>query len=488
MPAPGRSHQRAAAAGRSRLWAAALGAAAAIALPGCGGDPQEDALGQLYEKDLPFSVDRFLKAAKDGEADSVRTYLAAGMAADAENEFGDRALLFAAERGHHETVAVLLAAGAEPDAPGAGLRTPLMGAAEAGDFTSLERLLAAGADPMRRDVEGWSALRLAAFHGHEAIVGALLPHALPEQFDGVFLLACVGGHVGTIDRLLGAGADLYRRTPEGQTALMLAAARGHERAVQILLQHGADRFATDPEGATAAQHAERSGETDIAEALAAPPSADEIPGAPLPALDAAEFELPGQVWRLDGAELESGPGAASGRGDARAAEPAAKLIRYREARAPMELEAIAEGPDGTGAASLRFLFGSQQPVWVRVGERIPDLPFRIDAVEHRTGTDKDGQPILVQTARITDLRTGKEFEMTPGDPGRSAFTTVDLRDARGRSFRGGRGDRFRLRTADGTSVPFRILEMRPDEVLVERLDTGRVVAWKREKPEAPGSA
>ena len=229
----------------------------------CSRDRQEDAIGELFEADFAFTVDDFLRAAKEGRHDVVRLHLQAGMAVDAENQFGERALGLAAERAHRRVVEVLLDAGADPDIAGPGMRTPLLGAAEAGDAASVRDLIALGADATHKDILGWTPLRLAAYYGRDRVMAELLPLHPAKDLDAALLLAATQGHVGILDQLLAAGADVYQRTPEGQTALMLAAVRGHLGAVRVLLQRGANLFANDVEGKTATAIAEDAGEASV---------------------------------------------------------------------------------------------------------------------------------------------------------------------------------------------------------------------------------
>ncbi len=445
-----------------------MGAAAVVVclLVGCARDQQESAVRELFDADYAFTVDDYLRAARDGKVAVLRSYLAAGMGVDSENQFGDRALLLAAERGHGAVVKLLLGGGASVAELGPGLRTALIGAAEAGDLVAVRALLDAGADPRHRDQEGWTALRIAAYHGYPDAVGELIPVSDAGEIDAAMLLAAVGGDVGVLDRLLEAGADVYRRTPERQTALMLAAGRGHRESVELLLQHGANRFATDADGMTAAQLAHRGGQPEIEALLRRPPEVD-LAGQPVAVLAESEVERPGEVWQLRGARLE---------GDPDTERPLA-VARYREEQVPAALESV---DSDAGQTEFRLLYGGHRLVRVGVGEQVPGTPFEIVAVDRRLTSTKErgGAPVAVERATVRDMRSGQQFVMSADDPGLSAFTYVEFRDARGRSFRGRRGDTFEI-GAGGTAVPFRILELRPREVLVERLDDGRVLSLAR---------
>lgn len=451
---------------RTKRWRTGCGlavVAALLSLAGCKDDPQEDAVGELFAADFAFTVDDYLRAAREGEAAVVRSFLEAGMEVGVSNHAGDLALVLAAERGHGDVVEILLGAGAKADALGPGGRTALVGAAEAGGVIGVRALLRAGADRSHRDQEGWSALKIAAFHGHGEAVGELIAGSSNRELDSALLLAAVGGDVTTLDRLLVAGADVYRRTPERETALMLAAARGHIGSIELLLQYGANRYATDGSGNTAALLAEAAGEAEV-EGYLKMESEGDLAGRPVAELAGAEVERPGSVWRLQGARLE---------GDPDGEEPL-RMARYREEQLPVELTSV-ESANG-GAVELRMLQGAHERILVAVGDMVPKTPFMIVAVERRQASTKEGggQPVLLDSARVRDTRNDREFVMTRDDPGLSVFSYVELRDERGRSFRGRRGDTFEVGSA-GASVPFRILELRPREVLIERLDSGRVL-------------
>ncbi len=119
-------------------------------------------------------------------------------------------LLAASVCGHVEVVDVLLRAGADPDGYDHNDTPPLVGAAAYGHVKVVEQLLAAGATVDAGT--GFTALEEAVVHGHETVVA----------------------------RLLEGGANVDRRDVDGGTALMLAATAGRLPIVRTLVEAGAD--------------------------------------------------------------------------------------------------------------------------------------------------------------------------------------------------------------------------------------------------------
>lgn len=141
--------------------------------------------------------------ARNGVAEGVREYLAAGYEPNASNARGDTLLTVAAYNGRAEVVDALLAtsatrvdlqnrmgftaltaaamkgevaiaralldAGAAIEGENTGGRTPLMFAAMFGRADAVELLLERGADPRARDAEGRDAAGLARDQGADAI-------------------------------------------------------------------------------------------------------------------------------------------------------------------------------------------------------------------------------------------------------------------------------------------------------------------------------
>jgi len=118
-----------------------------------------------------------------------------------------------------------------------------------------------GWDPrsvVSRSPDGFTALHLAAFFGHPAVVKHLLDEGVdvdpvadnPTQVRPLHS-AVAGGHGAVVDLLLGAGADVEARQQGGFTPLMGAAAGGSEELVKRLLDAGADPAVESDEGKTA---------------------------------------------------------------------------------------------------------------------------------------------------------------------------------------------------------------------------------------------
>ena len=149
---------------------------------------------------------RLHDAAKGGDADEVRSLVAAGADLDEADRFGPP-LLHAAARGHVAIIEILVEAGADPNATSNEGATALHRASYRGDREAVAMLLAAGADPNRAN----HAAGLTPLHG-----------------------AALGGHVECLRLLLEKGGDPDRCDNHGLTPLTRAAGKCAE-CVQVLL-------------------------------------------------------------------------------------------------------------------------------------------------------------------------------------------------------------------------------------------------------------
>lgn len=99
--------------------------------------------------------------------------------------------------------------------------------ARIGDAEGLRSLPMSTADVDEVDARGYSALMLAAYHGHEEAVGYLLlrganANGRDPAGNTVLMGAAFKGHLPVVRILVGAGADPRLRNPKGQTALDFA--------------------------------------------------------------------------------------------------------------------------------------------------------------------------------------------------------------------------------------------------------------------------
>jgi uncharacterized protein len=193
-------------------------------------------------------------------------------------------------------------------ATGRSLATPeedLLNAALRDDGYRIGVLLLRGVDPNVRDTRGQGALHIALKDDSDKALQSLLKHpgldvnsansagetplmlaALRGRLDTVQLLvsrgalinregwtplhyACSGPDNGVVAWLLGQGAHLDARSPNGSTPLMLAAGYGGLTAAEVLLKAGADPALRNEQGLQAADFAKRAGRDNFAKVLRA---------------------------------------------------------------------------------------------------------------------------------------------------------------------------------------------------------------------------
>jgi ankyrin repeat protein len=183
------------------------------------------------------------------------------------NENGETLFLFSTYRGRANCVQALKQRG--------GLS--LHEAAAAGDTTRIETCLSSAAWAIQTlSGDGWTALHLAAFLGHEAALQLLLDRGADARQWGRAADANLAIHAACAGRRLGksAFAKLIEATGDpdipqraGYTPLMIAAANGSRNAVDALLSAGADQSLRTHEGKSAADFARDRGQVDLAALL-----------------------------------------------------------------------------------------------------------------------------------------------------------------------------------------------------------------------------
>lgn len=205
------------------------------------------------------------------------------------------AITAAASRGHLEALNKLLQAGSDQNnLPATAVTAALQSAVDVGNMALIERLLQAGGDATKIDIRGpaaagnldvlefilhsgalvdvyimncidyhysrvcekwedFTALQLAAYHGHPAVVEFLLAKGANVNqsvrhaaMNGIRLegatavhLAAVGGHLAVVERLIDAGADVNAPCVYADTALQAAVRAGDTAMLELLLEAGA---------------------------------------------------------------------------------------------------------------------------------------------------------------------------------------------------------------------------------------------------------
>jgi uncharacterized protein len=119
--------------------------------------------------------------------------------------------------------------------------------------------------------DGWTALHLACFFGHQPCVTMLLARGADLEATSRNMLknrplhAAAGGrHTAVCAELLRHGAHADAQQQGGYTALHSAAQHGNEALVDALLSAGASPRRPDGQGKDAAQHAEDKGHGALA--------------------------------------------------------------------------------------------------------------------------------------------------------------------------------------------------------------------------------
>ena len=182
------------------------------------------------------SVD-FFRAVGIDNADAVSRMLAAGVDPNQLDPHGQPALMVALQTESLKVAKVLWdAKGIQIDIRNHAGETPLMMAALKAETDAANALIAHGAAVQK---DGWSPLHYAA----------------------------TGGSATIIKLLLGKGAALEARSPNGSTPLMMAARYGNEEAVDALLAAGADRTAKNDLGMDASAFAASGGRDQLAARL-----------------------------------------------------------------------------------------------------------------------------------------------------------------------------------------------------------------------------
>lgn len=242
-----------------------------------GGRPGDvDAWLTHVEAQIAAATDHAIAGAiAEALATSIRGAWFPGELPSAARRRAEMALHRAAADGRVEEVRRRLAEGVDVDArhpAWPGLPTPLLAAAFHGHAAVVEALLARGADVRATNVQGRTPLHHAADQDHALIVALLAQAGAPldaVDFHGHTPLhvAAWQDHRDSVRVLLASGADLERRDVNGDTALALAATEPVPEVVRALVCAGADVEAVNAYGQTPLIRAASEGQADTAMVL-----------------------------------------------------------------------------------------------------------------------------------------------------------------------------------------------------------------------------
>jgi len=123
------------------------------------------------------------------------------------------------------------------------------------------------------DEKGYTALILAAYHGHTDTVNFLISeaNANPCQEDNRGNTALMGaifkGHVSVAKQLVFADCDIDEENEQGQTALMFASLFDRQEIINTLIDKGANPAHMDKAGNSVADIALSQGNYELAKVL-----------------------------------------------------------------------------------------------------------------------------------------------------------------------------------------------------------------------------
>jgi ankyrin repeat protein len=171
--------------------------------------------------------------------------LARGVDPNSVDPNGEPMLVVASRAGFEPTVDALLRAGAKVDAQNGFGDTAIMVASLGGHLVLVKKLHARGAEI---NPAGWTPLSYAATNGNTEVARYLLdiganPNALSPNGTTALMMAVRGGHADTVELLLANGADVNVRNQSGASALTWATRGGFDAIEKALLKRGAPNAA-----------------------------------------------------------------------------------------------------------------------------------------------------------------------------------------------------------------------------------------------------
>ena len=168
-----------------------------------------------------------MEAVYEGDAEAVRTHLAAGVDVNCFDDEQSRPLHVAVYCGHSEVMRILLNASADLEAKGQLDGTPLHVAATSGRMQAAALLLEAGAVVDALDESDLTPLHRAAARGHAEMIRLLIGHGAAINAGNVehytpLHVAAQNTQLASVEALLNAGAAADARTASGESPAELA--------------------------------------------------------------------------------------------------------------------------------------------------------------------------------------------------------------------------------------------------------------------------
>jgi ankyrin repeat protein len=473
-----------------------FGAFLALVFFGCS-KSKDDLIKELAGMNLQFNAEDFVRSAAEDDQKALGLFYAAGFDVNAVNTAGKTALLVAAERGKIGLVKQLLEHKANPNIAGSDGVTPLILAAQNDQPDIVKILLQNRAEPDTEDHNGWTALSTAAYHGSTKCVQILADASKTDLSRGL-LFATLADHKDVVKVLLDYGAEVDSRSSDGRTPLILAAGKGNKELVSMLLQAGADPTLTDQSGATAETTAEAKGFHEIAGLLhgrtatkpagtpaivssspststSSSPSASPSSRSSNPAIsDADILKQPGPSTSGTGSPgpkvSQNPPGIAENPSSGLASK--ISVLEVQEAFLPVTLAEV----QTSKKATLRSSDGADYIV--AVGDQLKGLDYRVIDIQNREVNDKDGNVVDASVVKLRHIRTGQTISLIKGIPAREhgAFAVLSFAGS-GATMKVELDRDFTL--PDDPSHTYRVLDIRPTQVVVKRLDDNEV--WTLQK-------
>jgi ankyrin repeat protein len=217
---------------------------AAVVLVGCGESQQTSPQSETGSQTAP--INSIHDAAKRGDIEAVKQYLADNANVNSKDSKGMTPLHAAAIRNHKEIAQLLIAKGADVNAKTIGQQTPMHAAAYNGYRNIIELLIEHGADvnsqiKLSGSFNNMTPLDFDLVYSHGKNSELLIEHGgiTGAKPDTTIHEAAEHGRSFDLKHHLIAGADINARDENGMTPIHLAVKHGHKAMTELLIAKGA---------------------------------------------------------------------------------------------------------------------------------------------------------------------------------------------------------------------------------------------------------